>query len=133
MALLGDSCHPSLAYQPQGAAMAIEDGAVLGKLLGLLERSSKDCSPASISEVLRLYESLRKSRTAVNAAGVNSNRKWYHVADGLEQEARDAEMAGAAPSTGWRWMDPKYREELLGHDAVAEAAEAFESRERDEK
>lgn len=113
--------------------MAVEDGAVLGKLLGLLEHSPKSGSPESISQVLRLYESLRKSRTALNVAGASSNRKWYHVADGPEQEARDAEMAGEAPSTGWRWMDPEYREELLGHDAVAEAVKTSGTWEQDEK
>ncbi|KAF6823028.1 salicylate hydroxylase [Colletotrichum plurivorum] len=132
LALLGDSCHPSPAYQSQGAAMAVEDGAVLGKLLGLLERSPKSGSPESISQVLRLYEYLRKSRTAVNMAGAASNKKWYHVADGPDQEARDAEMAGATPSTGWRWMDPEYREQLLGHDAVAEAVETFGRWEKEE-
>ncbi|KAK5025884.1 hypothetical protein LTR13_010348 [Exophiala sideris] len=33
VALLGDACHPTLPYQGQGAAMAVEDGASLGRLL----------------------------------------------------------------------------------------------------
>lgn len=35
--LLGDSCHPMLPYRAQGAAMAIEDGAVLGALFARLQ------------------------------------------------------------------------------------------------
>ncbi|TEA18536.1 FAD-dependent monooxygenase OpS4 [Colletotrichum sidae] len=129
LALLGDSCHPSLPYQAQGGAMAVEDGAVLGKLLGLLKGSTE--SPTeSVPGILRLYESLRKSRTTLNVQGAKSNQKWYHVSDGPEQQARDAEMAGRSlgeglTPTGWRWIDKDYQRELLGHDCVAEAVEAF--------
>ncbi|GKT42062.1 FAD-dependent monooxygenase OpS4 [Colletotrichum spaethianum] len=129
-ALLGDSCHPSLPYQAQGAAMAVEDGAVLGKLLGLLKGSAGDNIKQKIPEILELYESLRKSRTTVNVAGALSNRKWYHVEDGPEQEARDAELGGVPlkeglSPTGWRWVDKNYQMDLLGRDSVAEAVEAF--------
>jgi 2-polyprenyl-6-methoxyphenol hydroxylase-like FAD-dependent oxidoreductase len=31
--LLGDACHPTLPFMAQGAAMAIEDAAVLGRAL----------------------------------------------------------------------------------------------------
>ncbi|KAJ0268492.1 hypothetical protein COL26b_014378 [Colletotrichum chrysophilum] len=112
--------------------MAVEDGAVLGKLLGLLNASSNGTTPAElIPEVLQLYETLRKSRTTVNVQGARSNQKWYQIPDGPEQEARDAEMAGAKLAdglspTGWRWIDPEYQKELLGHDVVAEAVKAFE-------
>lgn len=111
--------------------MAVEDGAVLGKLLGLLNGSSNGTTPAElIPEVLQLYETLRKSRTTVNVQGARSNQKWYQIPDGPEQEARDAEMAGAKLAdglslTGWRWIDPEYQKELLGHDVVAEAVKAF--------
>ncbi|KAK1973092.1 FAD/NAD(P)-binding domain-containing protein [Colletotrichum sublineola] len=129
-ALLGDSCHPSLPYQAQGAAMAAEDGAVLGKLLGLLKASAGDGMKQKVPEILRLYESLRKTRTTVNVEGAVSNRKWYHVEDGPEQEARDAELRGmplreGLSPTGWRWIDKDYQMDLLGRDSVAEAVEAF--------
>lgn len=52
----GDSCHPMLPYLAQGANSAIEDGAVLGLLLGHLK--SKD----QIPQALKMYERLRKSR-----------------------------------------------------------------------
>ncbi|KAK1600335.1 uncharacterized protein LY79DRAFT_585825 [Colletotrichum navitas] len=129
-ALLGDSCHPSLPYQAQGAAMAAEDGAVLGKLLGLLKASAGDSMKQKVPEILKLYESLRKSRTTANVEGSMSNRKWHHVEDGPEQEARDAELRGmplreGLSPTGWRWVDKEYQTELLGRDSVAEAVEAF--------
>ncbi|KAK2002223.1 FAD/NAD(P)-binding domain-containing protein [Colletotrichum falcatum] len=129
-ALLGDSCHPSLPYQAQGAAMAAEDGAVLGKLLGLLKASAGDSMKQKVPGILKVYESLRKSRTTVNVEGAMSNRKWNHVEDGPEQEARDAELRGmplreGLSPTGWRWVDRDYHVELFGRDSVAEAVEAF--------
>ncbi|KAL0942872.1 salicylate hydroxylase [Colletotrichum truncatum] len=132
VALLGDSCHPSLPYQAQGAAMAIEDGAVLGRLLGMLNTSAQESLTELIPEVLQLYESLRKSRTTLNVQGARSNHKWYRVPDGPEQQARDAEMAGSSLGegllpTGWSWIDSDYQQKLLGHDSVAEAVEAFKA------
>src|SRR4051794_29020373 len=38
--LLDDACHPTLPYHAQGAAMAVEDGAALGILIGSLSQST---------------------------------------------------------------------------------------------
>ncbi len=54
--LLGDACHPMTPYMGQGAAMAIEDAAMLTRCL--------DQSPADIDFAFRLYEANRKGRTA---------------------------------------------------------------------
>jgi len=45
-AILGDACHPTLPYQAQGAAMAIEDGVLIRYLLGRLvhDFTTRDCS-----------------------------------------------------------------------------------------
>lgn len=53
---VGDSCHPMLPYLAQGANSAVEDGAVLGQLLGRIK--SRDQVP----KALKMYESLRKAR-----------------------------------------------------------------------
>lgn len=52
----GDACHPMLPYLAQGANSAVEDGAVLGLILGHLR--SKDQLP----KALKMYEDLRKAR-----------------------------------------------------------------------
>lgn len=52
----GDSCHPMLPYLAQGANSSLEDGAVLGLLLGYMTDKKQ------MPHILRLYESLRKSR-----------------------------------------------------------------------
>jgi len=55
--LLGDACHPMTPYMAQGAAMAIEDAAILARCLAGVER-------AGIADALRRYEATRRERTS---------------------------------------------------------------------
>ena len=68
--LLGDACHPTLPFMAQGAAMAIEDGAVLAACL----RASPDI-PAALAR----YEDLRRNRTAGIQKGSRRNAKVFHL------------------------------------------------------
>jgi salicylate hydroxylase len=113
--------------------MAVEDGAVLGYLLGQVVRKSllAGVTPSEdrITEVLALYESLRKSRTTVNVLGAVANRKFFHLHDGQEQQERDAALAELDWFHGqakWKWVDSSYQQNLLGFDAWRDAEFAFE-------
>ena len=55
--LLGDACHPMTPYMAQGAAMAIEDAAVLSRCLEGVERDG-------VANAFRRFEASRKDRTA---------------------------------------------------------------------
>jgi 6-hydroxynicotinate 3-monooxygenase len=55
--LLGDACHPMTPYMAQGAAMAIEDAAVLSRCLDGVDR-------AGAAAALRRFEATRKPRTS---------------------------------------------------------------------
>ena len=112
--LLGDSCHPMLVslvpyqsnfveltgpfsfperpqpYRAQGAAMAIEDAAVLGNLLSRLAH------PDQLPILLQAYQDLRLPRTAETQNQSRLNQKIFHLPDGPEQEQRDADMRRAA-------------------------------------
>jgi 6-hydroxynicotinate 3-monooxygenase len=55
--LLGDSCHPMTPYMAQGAAMAIEDAAVLSRCLEGIEREG-------IPDAFRRFETTRRERTS---------------------------------------------------------------------
>jgi 6-hydroxynicotinate 3-monooxygenase len=58
VALLGDACHPMTPYMAQGAAMAIEDAAILSRCLeGVTEREG-------VAAALRRYETTRLQRTS---------------------------------------------------------------------
>ena len=54
--LLGDACHPMTPYMAQGAAMAIEDAAVLSRCLDGVEREG-------IADAFSRFEATRKQRT----------------------------------------------------------------------
>src|ERR1700755_1423116 len=60
--LLGDSCHPMTPYMAQGAAMAIEDAAVLSRCLAEVDRTG--AGQDGIAEALLKYQANRQERTA---------------------------------------------------------------------
>ncbi|KAH9837783.1 uncharacterized protein C8Q71DRAFT_561138 [Rhodofomes roseus] len=86
LTLLGDACHPMLPYRAQGAAMAIEDAAVLGTLL------SHITSVAQLPNILKAYEGLRLPRATAMQNASRLNQHYVHMPDGPEQEKRDAGM-----------------------------------------
>jgi 6-hydroxynicotinate 3-monooxygenase len=55
--LLGDACHPMTPYMAQGAAMAIEDAAVLSRCLDGVEADG-------VANAFRRFEATRRDRTA---------------------------------------------------------------------
>jgi 6-hydroxynicotinate 3-monooxygenase len=55
--LLGDACHPMTPYMAQGAAMAIEDAAVLSRCLEGVDRDG-------VEAAFRRFEATRKPRTS---------------------------------------------------------------------
>jgi 6-hydroxynicotinate 3-monooxygenase len=55
--LLGDACHPMTPYMAQGAAMAIEDAAVLSRCLDGVDRDG-------IADAFRRFEATRRERTS---------------------------------------------------------------------
>ncbi|KAJ5211878.1 uncharacterized protein N7498_003524 [Penicillium cinerascens] len=119
----GDSCHPMLPYLAQGANSSLEDGAVLGLLLGNMT------DKAQLPSILRLYESLRKSRGEAIVRETFKQRHDFHMEDGEEQRKRDEifasqlgkEIKGAFPS---RWTCPEVQPWLYGYDAIKEVKKA---------
>jgi 6-hydroxynicotinate 3-monooxygenase len=55
--LLGDACHPMTPYMAQGAAMAIEDAAVLSRCLDGVDRDG-------IADAFSRFEATRRERTS---------------------------------------------------------------------
>jgi salicylate hydroxylase len=77
--LLGDAAHPTLPFMAQGAAMAIEDGAILARALD---------TAATIPAALDLYQRTRYERTARVQIGSNELGHLFHLR--TEQELRSA-------------------------------------------
>jgi len=105
--LLGDACHAMLPFMAQGAAQAIEDGAVLAACLA--KSSGRD-----ISEALRSYEVLRLPRASRVQAASKENKTRFHLPDGPPQQERDALLGNA--STDWFLKAIAW---VYGHDAAA--------------
>jgi salicylate hydroxylase len=111
--------------------MAVEDGAVIGFLLGRLQSDptlwSKENNKGAISVALKLYEKLRKKRTTLNVLGAVQAQAFYHLSDGPEQLERDR-LLSELPSLHWEsrckwnWGDVDYQRELLAFDPLADAA-----------
>jgi len=76
IALLGDAAHPVLPFMAQGAALAIEDAAVLARLLaaGLQAQGAAGISPA-----LAGYARRRAERVTRVQAGSRDNGRAYHL------------------------------------------------------
>ncbi len=74
VALLGDACHPMTPYMAQGAAMAIEDAAILSRCLAGVEREG-------VAAALRRYEKTRQERTARVQLTSRQNRWGKGVTD----------------------------------------------------
>ena len=72
--LLGDAAHPMLPFLAQGAAMAIEDAAVLADQMARL--------PDDPASAMRRYERARRKRTARVQRAAASNGRVYHLTAG---------------------------------------------------
>jgi salicylate hydroxylase len=68
--LLGDAAHPMLPQLAQGAAMAIEDAAVLAEALAK--------SPVDATAAMRAYERQRQPRTSRVQKAAYANARTYH-------------------------------------------------------
>jgi salicylate hydroxylase len=106
--LLGDACHPMYPFMGQGAAQAIEDGAALA---ACLKASAGDPAAA-----LKRYERVRLPRVTRLQQMSRANKLRFHLPDGPEQRARDAEWsrAGDRSPDALRWLyehDPAALEE----------------------
>jgi salicylate hydroxylase len=116
-----------LPYLAQGANSSLEDGAVLGYLLGKVDGKKKR---EQLKNVAELYQKLRKERGELIAKETFKQREDFHMPDGEKQRARDelmlsmlgGELKADFPS---RWTCPRVQRWLYGYDAYKEAEEGF--------
>lgn len=84
VALLGDAVHAMLPFAAQGAAMAIEDSAVLANLL-----ADSAASPAEVGAAFKRYGDLRRARVMRVQRTARQAGRIYHLT-GAMALARDA-------------------------------------------
>ena len=80
LTLLGDAAHPMLPHAGQGANQAIEDGVALATILAQADR-------ATVPQALRVYEAVRRERTAGVQRMSRVNGARYEASSNLD--ARD--------------------------------------------
>ncbi|PVB60002.1 FAD-dependent monooxygenase [Labrenzia sp. 011] len=97
--LMGDAAHAMLPYMAQGAAMAIEDAAVLGKHL--------PPDVTNIPAALRAFERERKSRVRHIQGIASRNAKVFHFS-GVMALARDTVLNLSSPETLTARFDDVY-------------------------
>jgi salicylate hydroxylase len=90
--ILGDAAHATLPYLAQGAAMAIEDGAVLSRAL-----AQGDTLP----QALALYERNRRDRAARVVNQSNENRRLFHLSSEAHIRAAFAKRDEGADRNNW--------------------------------
>ena len=106
--LIGDAAHPMLPFMAQGAAMALEDVAVL-------LREMQTGKPAA--EAVLAYETLRWSRVARVQRQSIANGALFHRAPGLGRSLQRSAISAAAriaPGLAAGQLDWLY-----GHDPTA--------------
>ena len=106
LTLLGDAAHPMLPHVGQGANQAIEDAVALAAVLARADR-------ASAPRALRIYEAVRRERTARVQRSARVNGQRYDAGRG-ELGDRDQHLAAQAQERAWIW----------NYDAGFEAAAA---------
>jgi salicylate hydroxylase len=72
--LLGDAAHATLPFAAQGGGMAIEDAAVIARVL--------EGAP-NVAAAFHAYETLRKPRTRAIVEQAVSNGRLYHLPHAL--------------------------------------------------
>jgi salicylate hydroxylase len=90
--LLGDAAHPTLPYLAQGAAMAIEDGAILTRALGMT---------GDIAQALQIYQRNRIDRTARIVLQSSENRELFHLPTQAEIRARFSKRNEGEDRNAW--------------------------------
>lgn len=120
VALVGDACHPTLPHLNQGAALAVEDGAVLAEVLA----RAPDDSPEALNRCLQVYELLRKERTTALVDLAALSGRTLHLGESEAKKERDRQFAeGKVPD---KWASPDVQEMIYSHDCMAIAGENFE-------
>ncbi|KAK3353050.1 hypothetical protein B0T25DRAFT_200154 [Lasiosphaeria hispida] len=127
VALVGDACHPTLPHLSQGAAMAIEDGAVLAECVSRIP-AGKLSDPEAISKALKVYELLRKPYTSKLVDLASFSGRTLHLGEGKAKEERDRQFSenGKTGSVPDKWASPDVQKMIYSHDCVKEAVERFE-------
>ncbi len=99
--MLGDAVHATLPYMAQGAAMAIEDAAVLARAL------SDELAGLPLAQRLQVYQRHRAPRTARVVHESSEMGELYHLIDAAQMRQAFHDRDIARSRNGWLYpYDP---------------------------
>jgi salicylate hydroxylase len=119
-ALVGDACHPTLPHIAQGAAMAVEDAAALGVILGKVK--SRD----DIHQALLTYQNLRKPRTDWAVLTAAANSKGLHTNDKEARNAAFRNVKNGGPNPD-KMISREIHDKLFLYDVEEDAAKQYDA------
>ena len=127
VALVGDACHPTLPHLSQGAAMAIEDGAVLAECISRIP-SDKLTDPEVMTKTLKVYELLRKPHTSAMVDMAAFSGRTLHLGEGKAKEERDRQFRenGKSGSVPDKWASPEVQKMIYSYDCVQDTIDRFD-------
>lgn len=125
VALVGDACHPTLPHLSQGAAMAVEDAAVLAECVA---RVPVGGGAEAVARALEVYEMLRKPRTSQLVELAAHSGRVLHLGEGQAREERDRLFRdnGRGGSVPDKWASPDVQQMIYSFDCVKDAEERFD-------
>jgi salicylate hydroxylase len=107
--MVGDAVHATLPYMAQGAAMAIEDAAVLARVL-----SAELPSTTPLQRRLQIYEQHRAPRTARVVEESSEMADLYHISDAAQMRQAFADRNIAKSRNEWLYPYDPLRVALAG-------------------
>ncbi|CAJ2513585.1 Uu.00g017040.m01.CDS01 [Anthostomella pinea] len=132
VALVGDACHATLPHLGQGAAMAIEDAAVLAEVVSQVRcgggGSGSGDDREALSRTLKVYEMLRKERTSRLVELAAFSGRTLQLGEGKAKEERDRQFEMARQKgqpVPDKWASPEVQHMVYSHDCIKEAQEKF--------
>jgi salicylate hydroxylase len=102
--MLGDAVHATLPYLAQGAAMSVEDGAVLTRCLDMAQ---------SVPDALQLYQRNRIARTTKIVEISGANRDLFHLRDQDELRRAFKNRQEGASRNAWLYSYNALTAELV--------------------
>lgn len=124
VALLGDACHPTLPHLSQGAAMAIEDGAVIAEALSAAPATDAE----TVAKCLRAYQLSRKDWCSNLVEMAYMSSLTLHLGEGKAREERDRmfRSRGSEDSVPDKWASPDVQKMIYSNDCVANIRRDFQ-------
>lgn len=125
VALIGDACHPTLPHLAQGAALAIEDAAVLAEVMAQIPEGSTK----TINRGLRVYQALRKDRAEMLVVLAAASGRDLHLGQGEARKERDRQFAALKETGGSvpdKWADADVQQMIYSHDCMEVAKARFQ-------